>query len=247
MTNKVVFTVQTATDKRLPVIYCRKVLKFGACISGTQFTISIWKPITSQKSETAIPRNIDVSRIRNTISGLRYSQWWLLLYVKCSDNFNCRFSGNYQEVLNDATAAVKMEPTLSKAIETGKIHRGYLIVRTPPIHLQTPLICVKKSITIIPNCWDSIVINKPNENHLLQSVQFLQQSDSFKSLLKAAIFRMTSHRKQKLEQSWRNIRKKTETWTQFWLNWTQSATSCKPSNIKSTAEAVPKCLSKVFL
>ena len=83
---KVVFTVQTATDKRLPVIYYRKVLKFGAYVNGTQFSaatsILIWEPITSQKSETAIPRNIDGSRIRKTISGSRY---WAV-YIKIRSN-----------------------------------------------------------------------------------------------------------------------------------------------------------------
>ena len=61
------------------------------------------------------------------------------------------FLGNHQEALNDATAAVRLEPASIEAIEMGKIHRSRLIMRTPPIHLQTPLLCVKKSITIIPN------------------------------------------------------------------------------------------------
>ena len=38
VTGKLVFTVQTATDKRLLVIYCSKVLKFGAYVSGTQLS-----------------------------------------------------------------------------------------------------------------------------------------------------------------------------------------------------------------
>ena len=76
LTSKVVFSFQMATDERLPAICCRKVLKYGAYVSGTQFSaatsISIWEPITSKKSETAIPRNIEGSRMRKTISGSRY-------------------------------------------------------------------------------------------------------------------------------------------------------------------------------
>ena len=42
-----------------------------------------------------------------------------LLCMKCLFRFS--YSGNFHEALNDATAAVKLEPTSIKALETGKI------------------------------------------------------------------------------------------------------------------------------
>lgn len=41
------------------------------------------------------------------------------LCMKCLFRFS--YSGNFHEALNDATAAVKLEPTSIKALETGKI------------------------------------------------------------------------------------------------------------------------------
>lgn len=55
------------------------------------------------------------------------------------------FLGNYQEALNDATAAVKLEPTSVEAIETGKI-------------ITTPLI---RDRTIASNFKDSNAIARP--------------------------------------------------------------------------------------
>jgi len=42
-----------------------------------------------------------------------------LLGMKCF--FQFYYSGNFYEALNDATAAVNLEPTSIKAIKTGKI------------------------------------------------------------------------------------------------------------------------------
>ena len=65
MTGKVVFTVQMATDKRL--LYRRFIAEKFWTLMRTSA-----EPEKSQKSETAIPRNIDGLHISKSVRGSRY-------------------------------------------------------------------------------------------------------------------------------------------------------------------------------
>ena len=63
-------------QKRVPPNYSRKRLNFEAYVSGKSIHCHdvnvILEPITSLKSETAIPPNIDVYLVSETIKGSRY-------------------------------------------------------------------------------------------------------------------------------------------------------------------------------
>ncbi len=105
-------------------------------------------------------------------------------------------SGNYQEAVNDATAAVNLEPTSIEAIETGKIIGGHLWWQdltgkaytisadssTDSIDVLTPVLnrtnYEMKSKTIISN-YEFNNIDQSNEDYFLRSVYVLQVFDHY--------------------------------------------------------------------